>query len=184
MTPTLYLRTAVPADAGLILAWRRATAEWLAATHGTDQWSTPYDWGKVEGWVREGYTFMAALEPDGEPVATITSTPGGDPALWTADELLVPARYLNKANVTREYAGLGIGACLIAWATTRAAKAGVDLIRIDVWSTNRRLQDYYRQMGFQHLRTVPNTVSGALFELPATVTPDLPVVERLDLLDN
>lgn len=184
MTPTLYLRTAVPADAALILEWRRTTAAWLAANRGTDQWSTPFDWAKVEGWVREGCTFMASLEPDGEPVATITSTPDGDPTLWTASELAVPARYLNKANVTREYSGLGIGACLIAWASTRAAKAGVDLIRIDVWTTNTRLHTYYQQLGFRYLRTVPNTVSGALFEASAAVTPDLPVVERLDILDG
>jgi len=177
MTPTLYLRTAVTADAALILDWRKTTAEWLAATYGTDQWSVPYDWAKVERWVSEGHTFMAALEPDGEPVATITSTPEGDPALWTPEELAVPARYLNKANVRREYAGLGIGACLISWAATRAAKQGVGLVRIDVWSTNHRLHDYYRNMGFRYLRTVPDTVSGALFDLPATVVADLPVVE-------
>jgi hypothetical protein len=39
-------------------------------------------------------------------------------------------------------------------------------MRMNVWSTNGRLHDYYRALGFKHVRTVdiPGRMSGALFE--------------------
>lgn len=180
-TPKLYLRGATFADVNTIFRWRRETAAWLRDTYDTDQWSTNYPRKKIEWWVRQGSTVMATLEPDGPPVATITVTPHGDPELWTAAELELPARYINKANVQIDHHGLGIGACLITWARSRAALAGVDLVRFDVWSTNRRLQDYYTRMGFQYLRTVPGVTSGALFEGPALAAPDLPIIEAADV---
>jgi hypothetical protein len=64
----------------------------------------------------------------------------------------------------------------------RAAKAGIGIIRIDVWSTNLALQDYYKHMGFQHIRTVPGVNSGALLVTPTRRTPDLPTVELDDQL--
>lgn len=181
MTPTLYLRGAVPDDADTILRWRRETAAWLTATYGTDQWSTPFSRDRILGWIDQGATVMAALELGGPAVATITTSPDGDPALWTPAELAIPARYVFKANVELGHHGHGIGACLIAWTQTRAAKAGVDLVRIDVWSTNHRLQEYYLRAGFTYLRMVPGTNSGALFEAPTMITPDLPIVESSDI---
>ncbi len=176
-TPKLYLRSATLDDVDTIFRWRRETATWLRDAYGTNQWSTHYPRERIEWWVEQGSTVMAALEPDGPAVATITSTPFGDPELWTSVELERPARYLNKANVVRSQAGLGIGGCLISWARNRAAQAGVEVVRLDVWSTNRRLQDYYTRMGFRYLRTVPGVNSGALFEGSATAIPDLPIVE-------
>jgi GNAT superfamily N-acetyltransferase len=180
-TPQLYLRTAVIDDVDLIFQWRWETAAWLAAAYGTDQWSTPYPRERIVGWVEQGATVMASLDPDGDPVATLTSSPDGDPALWTPAELAIPARYLFKANVTTPARGRGIGACLIAWAIGRAADAGAAVVRIDVWSTNGRLQDYYGRRGFRYLRTVGGTTSGALFEAPATHVEGLPIVVADDV---
>jgi len=174
--PTLYVRRGRREDIDTIYEWRWATAAWLARTHDTDQWSTPYPRANLENWVDRGETFMASLEPDGEPVATITSSSEGDPQLWTPEELTRPARYVSKANVTRAHAGRDIGATLFAWARHTAAEAGAEVVRIDVWSTNEKLQDLYRRRGFRYLRTVPNTNSGALFEMPARPASDLSVI--------
>jgi ribosomal protein S18 acetylase RimI-like enzyme len=176
VTPTLYLRRAELDDVDTLLRWRRDLAEWIAASVGSDQWSTPYPREQLVMWVERGETVMASLNPGGEPVATITASTWADPALWTPEELRVPAWYLYKANVVREHAGKGIGRTLIAWARTSAAKAGARTVRCDVWSTNTRLQGYYRGLGFTYLRTVPGVNSGALFEITAAITPDLPVV--------
>jgi ribosomal protein S18 acetylase RimI-like enzyme len=176
--PTLYLRRAVPSDIDTIYEWRHETSAWLARTHDTDQWSTPYPRANLERWVDRGETFMAALESAGRPIATITSSSEGDPDLWTPGELATPARYVSKANVVRQQAGRGIGTTLIAWTRSKAAEAGAEHVRIDVWSTNEKLHDFYRRLGFRHLRTVPGTNSGALFEAPAARVPGLPIVER------
>lgn len=173
--PALYLRRGRRADIDTIYRWRHETAAWLARTHGTDQWSTPYPRENLERWVDRGETFMASLEPGGEPVATITSSSEGDPALWTPAELAEPARYVSKANVVRAHAGRDIGATLLTWTRHTAAEAGADVVRIDVWTTNEKLHDFYHRLGFRYLRTVPATNSGALFEIPAERAPRLPI---------
>jgi hypothetical protein len=40
---------------------------------------------------------------------------------------------------------------------------------VDVWTTNDKLQQYYRDQGFAHVRTVvlPHNPSGAVFQRPA-----------------
>jgi len=181
-TPTLFLRRATLDDLDALIRWRRETARWLASAKGTDQWGVDYPRDALVAWIGAGETVMASLAPDGDPVATITASLTGDPELWTPDELKVPACYLFKANVERSHTGLGIGRTLILWGMDRAAKAGIGIIRIDVWSTNLALQDYYKHMGFQHIRTVPGVNSGALLVTPTRRTPDLPTVELDDQL--
>src|SRR5829696_9719830 len=65
----------------------------------------------------------------------------------------------------------------------KAADEGADWLRVDVWTTNERLQHYYLREGFTYVRTVvlPHNPSGALFQRPARriPTPHLQEVERL-----
>ena len=120
-TPALYVRRADPDDLATIARWRAETSAWLAEQHGTDQWSTDHPREMIEHWVDRGETFMVALAPAGEPVATVTSSSEGDPGLWTPEELAVPARYVSQVNVVREHAGRGIGATLVRWTRHAAA---------------------------------------------------------------
>ncbi|MDQ1305476.1 MAG: hypothetical protein QG671_1307 [Actinomycetota bacterium] len=167
----IYLRTAELADVETIFEWRYETARWLASAYGSDQWSTSYPRERLEHWVAQQCTLMGALEPGGAPVATITVSPQGDPSLWTPEELAVPAWYLFKANSMIR--GQQIGRLLFEWVRHRAVDA-VDVLRLDVWSTNQRLQDYYRtRLEARYLRTVPGTTSGALFELDVHPVPDV-----------
>jgi hypothetical protein len=79
--------------------------------------------------------------------------------------------------------GQGLGAELLDWAGTRAADKGADWLRVDVWTTNERLQHYYLEQRFTYVRTVvlSHNPSGALFQRPAerVSTPDLEEVESL-----
>jgi hypothetical protein len=43
---------------------------------------------------------------------------------------------------------------LLDWAGTRAADEGADWLRVDVWTTNERLQHYHLRQGFTYARTV------------------------------
>ena len=60
---------------------------------------------------------------------------------------------------------------------------GADWLRVDMWTTNERLQHYYLRQGFTYVRTVvlPHNPSGALFQRPAQriPTPRLEEVESL-----
>jgi hypothetical protein len=105
------------------------------------------------------------------------------PELWTEQERAEPALYAHKVTVDRAYGGQGLGAELLDWAGTRAADEGADWLRVDVWTTNERLQHYYLRQGFTYVRTVvlPRNPSGALFQRPAqrVPTPHLLEVESL-----
>jgi GNAT superfamily N-acetyltransferase len=108
-------------------------------------------------------------DDDGTPAATITVDRWANPDLWTPEEAAEPALYAHKLTVARAHAGQGLGAELLDWAGSRAAGAGDRWLRVDVWTTNKQLQDYYRRLGFTHVRTVilAHNPSGALFQRPA-----------------
>jgi GNAT superfamily N-acetyltransferase len=168
----VIIAPAAPEDLNLLIAFRDEAARWLAA-RGIDQWREPYPTEDLmeEGMlrsIRAGETFII-WDDDGTPVATITVDRWANPDLWTAEEAAEPALYAHKLTVARTYAGQGLGGELLDWAGTRAAAAGDRWLRVDVWTTNLKLQDYYLGLGFKHVRTVvlSHNPSGALFQRPA-----------------
>jgi acetyltransferase (GNAT) family protein len=97
-------------------------------------------------------------------------------APWrTEEERAAPPLYAHKVTVDRAYGGHGLGGELLDWAGTRAADEGSDWLRVEVWTTNERLQHYLRQ-GFTCVRTVvlPHNPAGALFQRPAQPRPPRP----------
>jgi GNAT superfamily N-acetyltransferase len=98
---------------------------------------------------------------------------GQPPELWTEQERTEPALDAHKVTVDRAYGGQGLGAELLNWAGAKAADEGADRLRVDVWTTNERLQHYYLKQGFTYVRTVvlPHNPSGALFQRPAQRIP-------------
>ncbi|WP_354641987.1 GNAT family N-acetyltransferase [Kitasatospora camelliae] len=147
----MIIESGTPADLGQLLAFREEAAGWLSAL-GSDQWSRPYPADKLLATIEAGTVFM--LRDGAEIVGTITLTPEAEDGLWTPSELSEPARYINKLTVSRAYAGRDIGGRLLNWAGTRAAGQGARWLRLDAWTTNARLQQYYLDHGFSHVRTV------------------------------
>jgi GNAT superfamily N-acetyltransferase len=119
-----------------------------------------------------GETFVV-WDDDNAPAATITINRWAKPELWTPEEAAEPAPYAHKVTVDRAYGGQGLGAELLDWAGSKAADEGDDWLRVDVWTTNERLQHYYLRQGFTYVRTVvlPHNPSGALFQRPAERVP-------------
>ena len=157
------------------------------ASKGIDQWQEPWPTEDlmVEGMLRNieaGETFIVRDDND-TPAATITVNRYAKPELWTEEERAEPARYAHKVTVDRAYSGQSLGAELLDWAGTKAADEGADWLRVDVWTTNERLQHYYLKQGFTYVRTVvlPHNPSGALFQRVAerVPTPRLHEVESL-----
>jgi ribosomal protein S18 acetylase RimI-like enzyme len=182
----MRITPATPDQLDTLVAFRDEAAEWLASK-GIDQWQQPWPTEDlmVEGIlrnVRAGETFI--VWDDGTPAATITVDRWANPDLWTEQEAAEPALYAHKVTVARAYAGQGLGAELLDWAGTRAANDGATWLRIDVWTTNERLQKYYLGLGFTHVRTVdhPHNPSGALFQRPARRVPTLRLHESRALV--
>jgi ribosomal protein S18 acetylase RimI-like enzyme len=168
----VIIAPAAPEDLGLLIDFRDEAARWLAA-RGIDQWQEPYptedlmEAGMLRS-IRAGETFIV-WDDDGQPAATITVDRWANPDLWTPEEAAEPALYVHKLTVARAYAGQGLGGELLEWAGARAATAGDRWLRVDVRTTNQQLQDYYRRLGFMHVRTIarPHNPSAALFQRPA-----------------
>ncbi|MCX4549264.1 GNAT family N-acetyltransferase [Streptomyces sp. NBC_01500] len=142
---------AQPSDLAKLLAFREEAATWLTRL-GTDQWQRPYPADRLLATIEAGTVFMAM---DGDATAgTITLTPDAEKGLWTEAELREPTRFINKLTVARSHAGQDVGGRLLDWAGDHAYQGGVKWLRLDAWTTNEALQQYYLKHGFEHVRTL------------------------------
>jgi predicted N-acetyltransferase YhbS len=167
----LTIRSATPSDYPVILTLIDAAAKWLS-TKGTDQWREPWPDepgrnARVLDDLRRGKTWLAE---DGATVAATITLDPADNGVWPAERRREPAVYLRRLIVDRRYRGLNVGAKLLDWASDLAErKHQSQWIRIDVWTTNFALHDYYRAQGFaeaglRDLADDPDYPSRALFE--------------------
>ncbi|MDN3296444.1 GNAT family N-acetyltransferase [Streptomyces ficellus] len=142
---------AEPSDLPKLLAFREEAAAWLSKL-GSDQWRRPYPADRLLASIEAGTVFMVR---DGDATAaTITLTPEAEEGLWTEAELSEPSMFVSKLTVARTHAGQDLGGRLLDWAGDRAYRAAATWLRLDAWTTNRALQEYYLRHGFEHVRTV------------------------------
>jgi ribosomal protein S18 acetylase RimI-like enzyme len=114
--------------------------------------------------VREGGGTFGGDGPSTQAVPVATMTLGeAAPAPWLPADDPGSALYLGRFAVDRRFAGLGVGSWLIREAAEEAGRRGKRFVRLDAWTTNSRLHDYYRRQGFRLVRIVGG-LSGALFE--------------------
>jgi GNAT superfamily N-acetyltransferase len=158
MTDKLQVRQGVVGDKRTIIGLIDEAADWLR-TKNTDQWDKPWPSRRarderVERGLRRGNTWI--VEAESRPIATVTYRRHGNQGLWTKSEDDEPAVYVSRLIVSRACAGLGIGAALVDWAAARAVTDWhARWIRIDVWTSNTALHEYYEKRGFRYLRTCP-----------------------------
>jgi GNAT superfamily N-acetyltransferase len=187
MTDNLRIRRGTTGDADTIIGMIDEAADWLRGK-GTDQWARPWPNraardGRVRRGLRNGHTWIA--EAAGRPIATITYRPHGNRKLWTRREDQTPAVYVSRLIVTRSAAGFGVGAAMIDWAAAQAVNDwNAQWTRIDVWTTNVALHNYYEKRGFRHLRIAQcqaeDYPSAALFQKPTSEI-DLVAVQNFDV---
>ncbi len=177
MTDTLCIRRAAEDDMPTIIGFIDEAAAWLR-TKDTDQWATEWPSRKARDdrvlrGLRARRTWMVENHLCA-PVATITIREHGNQKLWTVQEQSEKAVYVSRLIVSRSYSGDGIGAALIDWAGLRGLRGwGAEWVRIDVWSTNVALHNYYEKRGFRFCRIcqLPKGEyypSAALFQKPTS----------------
>ena len=176
-TPTYSIRPAELDDMPAILRLIGSSAAWLQEYKQTDQWAKPWPNrderdARVAQGIMDHLTFMVQ-DGAGTPIGTVTCREHGNDMLWTEAELAEPAAYVSRLIVSRDHAGQGIGAALLHWAGARAVDNwGAHWVRVDVWTTNTALHQYYKDQGFEHMRTLDfpdpwQYPSAALFQKPA-----------------
>jgi GNAT superfamily N-acetyltransferase len=170
------IRRAELADLPAMIALRTEAEQWLRQ-QGITQWTSDYfDYARnvMTASVEAGIAWV--VEHDDEVVATASLSPDADMDFWTIADVPDSALYLGKMIVARQYAGRGFGDGILDWASNRARILGRNWLRIDVRRDNARLQAYYLNRGFVHVRTVRpalrRTESGWLAQRPAGQTCD------------
>ncbi len=172
------LRLAVPGDLDEVRGLVREAADWLRTSKNTDQWARPWpnragqrerilnDLLKGKTWiVWDDTTAVATITIDTEEPLALNEQP-----VWPAHKRHELALYVRRVIVSRSYAGLGLGAALLDWASDVANRGhGAALIRIDVWTTNTDLHAYYERQRFirregRDPRELADYPSQALFE--------------------
>jgi GNAT superfamily N-acetyltransferase len=175
MTDNLRIRRGTARDTDTIISLIDEAADWLR-DKGTDQWASPWPSraardGRVRRGLRNGNTWIA--EAAGQPIATITYRPHGNQKLWDPGEQREPAVYVSRLIVTRSASGLDVGSAMVDWAAARAVRDwNAQWIRIDVWTTNVALHNYYEKRGFRFSRIATceasDYPSAALFQKPTS----------------
>ena len=130
---------------------------------GIDQWAPGWmSQNRVLPMIQRGETWV--VHDGSQLVATVSLAERSDPDFWTPAEQQISALYLAKLASRRP----GAGAWTAHWAIEHAGDLGYDVVRLDAWRSNEKLQAWYRAQGWTHLRTmcVPGRFSGALFEHP------------------
>jgi hypothetical protein len=172
-----------PLPAGrLKLQLNRADTCWLAAM-GSDQWQSPWPTPdqkteQIAESIRSQETWMLWIGDS--RAGTVAVDEYAAPALWTPAEQMEPAYYVHRFIIARAYGRKDLGAAVLNWCSDRAARNDKKWIRIDVWTTNFRLQEYYLNQQFECVRTIYSEYpSGALFQRPAKVmdADQLPIME-------
>ncbi len=191
MTDTYRIRPAEADDMAAIIGLIDSAAAWLQRDKNTNQWARPWPNeaerdGRIRRGIARGETWM--VQRRGALAGTITYRNRATPRLWTREELAEPAVYVSRLIVDRAQAGRKLGAALIDWAGLR----GIDewqagWIRVDVWTTNLGLHNYYKGQDFEHLRTVETEhewdyPSAVLFQKP-TAAVNRASVARLEVAE-
>lgn len=167
----MALLRATPEERDVILELHGDAVRWLRGKD-TDQWAKPWPDEerrneRIEQDLLEGKTWL--VWDDTAAAGTITIDPA-DNEVWPAEKRSENAIYVRRVIVRRRYAGIGLGARLLDWAAdVGVRKHEARLIRIDVWTTNTELHDYYRKQGFtlsefRDPDDLPDYPSRALFQ--------------------
>ncbi|MFI7357441.1 GNAT family N-acetyltransferase [Streptomyces avidinii] len=182
----MIIESATADDVAKLLAFREEAAAWLSEL-GSDQWRRPYPADRLLATIDAGTVFM--VRDGAVTAATITLTPDAEAGLWSGEELAEPSIFVNKLTVARTHAGLDLGGRLLDWAGDRAYRSGASWLRLDAWTTNAELQQYYLRHGFEHVRTVTEggavnggpRVSGWLAQRPARLDAAHGLTDRVPL---
>ncbi|MEV0968970.1 hypothetical protein [Microtetraspora glauca] len=160
------LRLARRDDVDDLIFLRDEAATWLRKK-GSDQWAATWRGDadhrrRLLVGVDLRATWLVTL--GNHPVATVTVYDEDHPGIWLrAPHGHEPAFYLHRLIVSRQSDDCrGLGGRVLDWAAACAELAGAGWLRVDVWTTNTGLHDYYKGKGFAPAGLIPMDVLDGL----------------------
>jgi RimJ/RimL family protein N-acetyltransferase len=94
-------------------------------------------------------------------IANIFSVTYSDPILWL-EKSNDPAMYIHRIVTNPDFRGRGYVPAITEWARGHAREKDLQFVRMDTWSDNQKLLDYYRNCGFEFIGTVMPEESSTL----------------------
>ena len=171
MNTTFTIRLATVSQQPIVLKLITNASVWLRGK-GTDQWARPWpDERRRDQRVRRGLELGETwiVWAGDVPAATMTICQHANPDVW-GEKGSDAAVYVHRLVVSRDHAGLDLGGLMIDWAVQREfALRPIEWVRVDVWTTNTDLHEYYERQGFIRCGSCPDPryPSGALFQKAA-----------------
>lgn len=108
------------------------------------QWQD-FDVDMLQQEILEGRQFK--LIKDGN-VAAIFAITYADELIWGADA--APSIYIHRIVTHAQFKGQHLVKDIAQWAVKFAAEKAIPYVRMDTWSDNLRLLEYYQNCGFTH----------------------------------
>lgn len=168
--PLLRFARAQRPDAPRVLAIVDEAARWLDSK-GLRQWAWYLtDEGRASIPLRIVSFETYLVTCDDADAATFTLQ-WSDRTFWGDRGEDGLAGYVHGLAVRRAYAGRGIGAASLRWATDQIAARGRSFLRLDCMAENARLCQFYRDWGLaeQGIAMLPDrTYQFRLFEKPVS----------------
>ncbi|MEK4978153.1 GNAT family N-acetyltransferase [Bacillus sp. FSL K6-6540] len=143
------VQRAIEADSQIILDLWKDSARWIQSKC-INQWNPDhFNINQVCECFNNGFELFLARF-NGEVVGTLYIC-WSDPILW--EELDdKDSRYIHRFAVSRIHTGNRIGKQLINWAEQYIRDKGKNQIRLDCMAENVRLNQYYLDIGYKHIR--------------------------------
>lgn len=136
-------------ESQIILDLWKGSARWIQSK-GINQWNPDsLNINQVQECFNNGFEIYLARWNE-EVVGTLYIC-WSDPILWEEldnDE----SGYIHRFAVSRDHAGNGIGKQFIRWAEDYIRDRGKKFIRLDCMAENARLNQYYLDAGYKHIR--------------------------------
>ncbi|RAJ03982.1 acetyltransferase (GNAT) family protein [Chitinophaga skermanii] len=87
---------------------------------------------------------------EGNEMACIFTLTFNDPQIWK-EKSVDKAIYIHRIATNPAFRGRGYVKHIVDWAKTYCAQNDVDYIRMDTWSDNEKLRQYYVDCGFTYV---------------------------------
>lgn len=126
----------------------------------------PFERSLVEAEIAEGRQWKILVEGQ---IACIFVTAYADPDIW-GEKGSAPAVYLHRIVTDPRFRGRQFVVEIMRWAKIHGQGMGKKFVRMDTWSDNLRLKEYYTQSGFQFLDIVRPANPAALPSHYADIT--------------
>lgn len=145
----ITVHPATKSESQIILDLWKESAKWIQSK-GINQWDPDrFHINQVYECFDNGFEFYLARFQE-EVVGTFYIC-WSDPMLWENldnDE----SGYIHRFAVSRNHTGYGIGKQLINWAEQYIRSKGKKHIRLDCMAENTRLNQYYLDLGYEHIK--------------------------------